>query len=730
MSLPRLSLVVLLLLITSVVTSAASASVEIPLAPPRLGPSSTPRFRFGTSVASSGHGYLVAWEEREMEAWPPGMIMIRAFDETGRPLQTVATALGGGVAPSIAWNGREYLVVFGELGSRFGSVAPVEVAEMTRIAEDGTRIDQTPIVVTKQLSSYTRSTSVAWNGAEYLVCWSGNASGAAIVTSDLQTRVLDVTAAGGPVSVASNGGGFLIAGISWPPWELRLLPVSAAGDMGVVRVVGTSESASLAAVDGDYELLWSSPVGGLQAARVTSDLHPVTLTTAQTAFGRVAAANGAVVASWMEYPHSPASYTTRVCTQRLDITSQPVCSEENNSLQHDPAIGVALNTFFLAWSDGSSGIDDTRIDVTSKWIVPVASDDGRIISEAAAAQGPPAIERRVDGGIVAVWSESNPLTRHDEIRIGGLDASGARLPDHAVAPDGSDQNNPRISLGGDRALILWRDETLGTTPWTWLATVVGTAGIFSSPPIVIAGNDFDESVAFDGNEWLVVSGGIRYTIIDLAGRVVQTGLIDQPSYAMQVGTVTGVNGGFVIAWSELGGPGGQDSRVLTSRIAISGTSGWQASAPSLVDDGASSWSLSAPAIAANANRVLVTWVADSKGSGGREVRQAILDDHGDRLGANVAMPWHHSAYRSRSRPAPGGFATLVSTGIVLTSLDGRIRGVVDLSMTYISDFLVDADDRFTIAYDRSVTVDETLGYTFRAFLRHVEPTRGRAVRMR
>lgn len=46
------------------------------------------------------------------------------------------------------------------------------------------------------------------------------------------------------------------------------------------------------------------------------------------------------------------------------------------------------------------------------------------------------------------------------------------------------------------------------------------------------------------------------------------------------------------------------------------------------------------------------------------------------------------------------------------------------------DFLVDADDRFTIAYNRVVTVDEKLGNTYRAFIRYVEPTRGRAVRMR
>src|SRR5438067_9853223 len=161
MSLPRLLLVACLGF-----ASAAHAS-EIALAPLRFGPSSTPRFRYSTAVASSGHGYLVAWEEREMQAYPPGTIMVRAFDERGVPMRPVATVLGVGVVPSIAWNGREYLVVFGDLGSRFGSVLPLPTAAMTRVSEDGVPIDQAPVVIVKQQNAYTRSTSVAWNGFEY-----------------------------------------------------------------------------------------------------------------------------------------------------------------------------------------------------------------------------------------------------------------------------------------------------------------------------------------------------------------------------------------------------------------------------------------------------------------------------------------------------------------------------------------------------------------------------------
>jgi hypothetical protein len=60
------------------------------------------------------------------------------------------------------------------------------------------------------------------------------------------------------------------------------------------------------------------------------------------------------------------------------------------------------------------------------------------------------------------------------------------------------------------------------------------------------------------------------------------------------------------------------------------------------------------------------------------------------------------------------------------SLDGRTSGIIDLSTTPISDFLVDAADRFTIAYNRAASGDENLGITSRAFIRTAEPARRRA----
>jgi hypothetical protein len=516
------------------------------------------------------------------------------------------------------------------------------------------------------------------------------------------------------MSVASNGGGFEIAGtsVSDTPGEVRLMDVDATGNAGPVRVVGQGVTPSLTAVDGDYELLWRNNEG-LQTAMVMPDLHPRTLSTFQTAYATVASTNGAIVATWTELPHLPAVYTSRICTARLDVPAEPRCSTEAADLQHDSAIGVAADTFLLAWSDRTSGIDDIRIDVSGKSTLPLASAGGQIVSEAAANEGPPAIERRADGAIIAVWSENNPVTRRDEIRIGGLEASGTRLPDRAIVSSPRDQNTPHIALGGSRALVVWREVTIGAA--SWLAAVVDPVSGSASTPVAIAENAFDAAVAFDGAEWLVAAGH-EFTIVDAGGHIVQRGSIDDGGDG-DLHAVAGIDGGFVLAWSKTDG---SYRPVRTSRITAAGGT-WSASAPVLIDEEGSVY---APALAVNGDRVLVTWVSQ------REVRQAMLDRNGSRVSANVAVQWSRSVDRPRSRPAPGGFATLVSNAVILTSLDGRIRGVIDLSANYLSDFLVDGEERFTIAYNRFATVDEDMGRTARAFLRTVAPARDRAVRMR
>ena len=244
-----------------------------------------------------------------------------------------------------------------------------------------------------------------------------------------------------------------------------------------------------------FRKLHSSSTEAIRPA-VAADLSltpPLTLTAARS-WGRVAVKDGAMVAAWTEWPHPNESPAQRLCTARVDVVSPPLCSDEATDLRHDPAIAVGPDAFLLAWSERTNGVDDLRIDITPKPSLPSADRKGRIISEIAEPQGPPAIERKVDGGVVAVWNESDPVSRHSEIRIGGLDASGLVVPDRAVMPTGHDQYDPQISIANGRYLITWND---ASTPLQRLGTVVDGATGVASPPITV-GSATNTAMASDG----------------------------------------------------------------------------------------------------------------------------------------------------------------------------------------------------------------------------------------
>lgn len=360
--------------------------------------------------------------------------------------------------------------------------------------------------------------------------------------------------------------------------------------------------------------------------------------------------------------------------------------------------------------------------------MPHASGEGRIVSESAALQSAPAMERRADGGIVAVWIEADSDTGHREIRVGGADASGNVLPDRVVSPTGNDQYDPQISNGRGHSLITWNDVAVNATQR--LGVVVDEASGSTSQPLTLEPGRHSV-LAFDGAEWIcawVEQSHIRLLGIDLTGRITRTGSTEESRYVPMDLAVAGTGNGFLLAWSEVGSG---LYRVVASRIVPSGLEGWQSSTPVLLDEASPVWRLGAPTVAVSGTRILVAWLALGDTIVANEVRQIVLDEKGAVASVATALTWPHYVYSLRSRPIPGGFAVLTQTALVLTSPAGRAIGVIDLSSsTTISDFLAAGAERFIIAYARPTTPDEKLGLSSRVFLRTVEQARLRSARMR
>jgi len=639
-------------------------------------------FRTRTVVASSGNGYLVAWgavglgSRENIFTNPPMTIYIRAVGADGIPLQQSATAVGKGELPSIAWNGQEYLVVWGITSPTSGSL-PTPSLVGIRVREDGTLIDPVPVTLIAEVNPFSYLASVAWSGSQYLVTWT---RGAALVDTDLHAKQVFLPF-GIPLYSASSGGDFLVLPgvIEGSAQTLFIVAVSSAGNTSTpIPLAGPY--ARIANIDGGYFVLWGDVGSTLHVTRVRADGTIISTSPfyLQPPFWpSVAARDGRIMAAWQ-------SERSSICTARIDNESQPVCSDPQH-LQVSPVIGIASNSVLLAWKDIAIDGDVIRVATSSSGDAPQAdSNVGRIISDHLSA---PAAVRRVDGAVTAAWTEYNPTKRQSEVRIGGISSKGIRLADRVVFATPFDQGAPVVAAGAGRTAILWTEGTEPKIRMTILDDISGSLIATLSLPPGIA-----PSAAFNGKEWLVTwqsatDGVVRFAIVTGDGFVLSTGAAPAttapPVQSAPAAAWSGKT--FFLAWLEL-------NRVQISTISAAGAP----SAPVTLDSrDIFPDSLS---MAGNGNRVLVAW-----GRTGNKLRQAVFDADGKQVGKFIDFAWPSTLSRTRTHSMPNGFATMGGDHIAMTSADAVALDMFDvLPAAAVGDFVVDPANRFTFIYPRLI----------------------------
>ncbi|HKX60709.1 MAG TPA: thrombospondin type 3 repeat-containing protein, partial [Verrucomicrobiae bacterium] len=133
-------------------------------APPFL-INSHPSLEGAPSIASDGENYLVAWEG----LYSPTFVSAKRVTPGGVVLDpggiTLTTSTNEATAPAVAFNGRDYLVVWRELRQPFDN----DILG-TRVATDGTVLDATPLIITAAAGHQTFP-RVASDGREFLVLW-------------------------------------------------------------------------------------------------------------------------------------------------------------------------------------------------------------------------------------------------------------------------------------------------------------------------------------------------------------------------------------------------------------------------------------------------------------------------------------------------------------------------------------------------------------------------------
>lgn len=684
--------VVVLFLLTISPFAYAATEQEISLRTPG---DVAPPIRLRTSVVSNGRGYVVAWEATADANSDVTSIYIRVLGADGVPLRPYPTLLGLGREPRMAWNGREYLVVWGITSRTTGSLPTPSVVGM-RLREDGSLIDLQPVTLVSEMNPFSEFTTVAWNGSEYLVTWN---RGMALVDPDLKHSklVLGPPEGGVPTYTATVGGGFIVLSQVYmsPIWRLYVVPVSAAGELGRVNLLPGARG-NISAFDTGYVALWDDETN-LHFGQLRDDGTTISssiVAPGSNGFPRLAQRNGRIVSSWESIPDSDHA---RVCTARFDTPMGPFCSAPSPTLQHDPSIATSSTSTLVVWSDHSNGRDSVRAVVTPASDLPqVRAGAGRSVSEFSST---PAAEKRTDGSIAVAWSEYNQTTKHTEIRMGGRGSRGDVLTQRAVFADDFDQALPAIAAGAGRTMVLWEEGPAESSKIRMAIVNDATKSVIATLQLA-AGSA--PSVAFDGKEWLAAwqspSGLIRFALLNSDGNSIGSGTmpLETLSSSSQSSPAVAWSGKrFLMTCRETVAiapflfPG---ERIDVATVDTAGV----VSASTTLDFAEAG--LAAPSVAASTNRMLVSW-----GTPEGMLHQALFDDDGKQLSAIIEFALPYAVTRTRTHATANGFATLAGSRIALTSSDGRALDAFDVpDVAAGGELAVDSSTRFVLLYSRTV----------------------------
>ncbi len=223
--------------------------------------------QFGPAVAWDGRNYLVVWQDTRNGDWD---IYGTGVNTGGGPLHpyglAIATGIGHQTRPSVAANGSSYLVAWQE-------ESPSRIRGQRLARETFEMLDSPPLVIGSAFD-VPSTPRIASNGKSYLVVWEEQRSvyntdvKGALLSSDARSQTWITLSSGTGLeaspAVASAGGDYFVA---WADlrsgnWDIYGTPVSESGQARtpngavVSNAAGSQVSPHLAAGPGGYFIVW------------------------------------------------------------------------------------------------------------------------------------------------------------------------------------------------------------------------------------------------------------------------------------------------------------------------------------------------------------------------------------------------------------------------------------------------------------------------------------------
>ncbi len=661
------------------VQSSAFPAVLDPVIGPELGmdvPLSTRAWssREDPAVAFDGTNYLVAWLDHRYA----GSTLIYGarvardgiiIDPSGFP---ISAATDASARPAIAFDGTNYVVVWGGAGVRGarvstggavlepGGIVISGAGSAPAVAFDGTnhlvvwadagvkgaRLSTSGALLDGQIGisrGDASSPALAFDGTSYLVVWSdGRRPGDPVSHRDIygarvdrSGTVLDpagvaISAAADPrqplrdPAVAFDHGNYAVV---WSVgYDAGIHGARVARDSSVLDRTGiaisSSGSSPAVAFDGtSYLVAWAG--AGIRGARLRPDgtvLDPagIAISTAASSTPALASGGASYLVVWKSDGSSSDIVSARVGYDGAVLDPNGQLISRSASAQFSHAVAFDGTNYLVVWQD----FRGTYYDI---YAVMVAGDgtvldpSGIAISTAANDKFSPVVAYG-GGDYLVLWSDQ---------RIDAGDIYGARVGRDGTVLDPTGiaisaapgvQSSPYVAFDGASYLALW-DDGRGS-PGTYGARIASDGAVLDPDGIAISERRSLSGLAFDGTNYLALWAGDGVhgarigkdgAVLDPAGMTIATGGGYPAALAFD-----GTN--FLVVWPDFrsgtsydvyGARVGKDGSVLDrAGIPISTAAGNQL-APAVVFDGVNH---------------LVAWQDDRSGAGiqvyGREVSQA------------------------------------------------------------------------------------------------------------
>ncbi|NMO21153.1 hypothetical protein HPC49_50350 [Pyxidicoccus fallax] len=432
------------------------------------------------SVASNGTDYLVVWEDARNDT--AGDIFGARVTGAGAVLDgsglAISTAAQAQVTPSVASNGTDFFVVWED--ARGGDPDVIGA----RVTSAGSVVDAEGVVIARAVHDQGHP-SVTFNGTDFFVAWDSlwnrNVLGARVTSAGV---VLDspgvalATAANEQSipAVASNGTDYLIV---W--WEGRHRE-------GTTRIYGVR-------VSGAGEVL--DPLGIVLSPSPGAHLYPAV------------ASNGTdYFVAWEEVGGSD----FRILGTRLTSTGEVLdaqgllLSAPSGSVSSEPAVASNGTDYLVVWKgptvDTLASIAGTRVTAAGR----VLDSPGLNISGAPGSVDDPAVASNGTDYLV-VWEDyrnNNNDVFGARVTSAGAVLEAAGIP---ISTANDNQRDPAVASDGTNYLVVWGDFRRSSASDVYGARVSSEGTVLDASGFAIStANRYQHvpAVASLGTEYLVV----------------------------------------------------------------------------------------------------------------------------------------------------------------------------------------------------------------------------------